>query len=540
MTTVCSAGIGGLGNQLKCLCSALKQVDFDPSRVSVQWSQTPNQVDCQFEDLFVRWPMFVRGQSDPKVIRTWRLLIDDEVPAGFSSCARSFEEEVPATHKYIDFEYERTPQSAIEPYLKAFQVVEKHISEGIVQDVTHFVNEHFAGEGFVGVHIRTWKSDGARKNWFNFDELCNTVLALCAAGHRCFFLCSDDVETTKALRKEIRNYLGDTGLVVSWNHKLEYGVTKNAFVEMLILARSKVFVASMYSTFSEIAWWFGACRQQVFVPVCPLENIKRFSNGEINVYWSLRDTAHLIDDFVGSQCIMDYSRHYRRFFTELSFKSNPKAFMIDVGAHVGLASLPVAVAGFRVIAIEAIPSNARALKLGVLHNGVSERMLVLNAAASEKDGDWLNIFTPNDRTDNASLNPVSANANVRSNVVDSFCVPSISIDSILFDGDNATKWAIEDAVLLKIDVQGAEMAVLKGAANFLRLAQPRGNLTIEMEYDKNLFSHHGTQGRDLIEFILNLGYQVVSPIILADKQEIDEFLKRIGTCDLIIKSRCAV
>jgi FkbM family methyltransferase len=58
--------------------------------------------------------------------------------------------------------------------------------------------------------------------------------------------------------------------------------------------------------------------------------------------------------------------------------------------------------------------------------------------------------------------------------------------------------------LVKIDVEGFELNVLKGAENIIKQHQP----TLFIELDDNNLKQQGQSARELVEFVVNLGYQV--------------------------------
>ena len=61
---------------------------------------------------------------------------------------------------------------------------------------------------------------------------------------------------------------------------------------------------------------------------------------------------------------------------------------------------------------------------------------------------------------------------------------------------------------LKIDVQGSELKVLKGAKRLLR--ENKGRCKLRLEMDENLLNRAGTGGSEIVAFMLSLGYRVVA------------------------------
>ncbi len=268
------------------------------------------------------------------------------------------------------------------------------------------------------------------------------------------------------------------------------------------------------------------------------ETLREFSHDGLKVYWDIVDNAHRADPEINSRIIREYRAHYvgliKRAEAARGAHSVASPFMIDVGAHAGLASLPVAAAGYRVLSIEPNPTSMRALRVGALANGVNERVTIVEAVVGDHHGGWTNLYVPNGRADTSStcINTMSSSAAKH-------VVPLVRLDELVFGEEEGSvrsshKWLPTDARLLKINVQGAELSVLRGATRFLREAS---NLTIEMGYDPALFSSHGFTGSEILSFILSVGYIVVHPMVVKCVPDIDLFVRSVGVCDMIIERR---
>jgi FkbM family methyltransferase len=124
---------------------------------------------------------------------------------------------------------------------------------------------------------------------------------------------------------------------------------------------------------------------------------------------------------------------------------------VDVGANIGTTSLAAIRAGAsRVIAVEPAPANVSSLRLTIADNGLSERVELVEAAASDRDG-----------TVRLDLSPAnSGDHRVRverahEDATESVEVPARTLDSLVEDPDRVgLVWA---------DVQGHEAHVLAGA-----------------------------------------------------------------------------
>ncbi|MFZ0847079.1 MAG: FkbM family methyltransferase [Pseudolabrys sp.] len=173
----------------------------------------------------------------------------------------------------------------------------------------------------------------------------------------------------------------------------------------------------------------------------------------------------------------------------------PGCVVIDVGAHVGLHSLVlsrlVGEAG-SVVAIEASPANAALLRRHLQWNDC-RNVTVVEAAAGDKDGQVSFSYRPN-ATDPGGF----ANSLAYENGGDVVTVSMITLDKI---AENISP------DLVKVDVEGAEYLVIKGAETLLRRCNPLLVIAFHPESMQQLssspaalvtlLSSYGYEGRDL-------------------------------------------
>jgi FkbM family methyltransferase len=129
--------------------------------------------------------------------------------------------------------------------------------------------------------------------------------------------------------------------------------------------------------------------------------------------------------------------------------------MFDVGANVGyytlLASHKVGPTG-RVVAFEPLPENVRLVRRHLRLNRV-RNVSLHEVAVSDHDG-------------HARFAPHASNAMGKLSDTGSVDVAMVSLDSMTNAGQ------FPDPSLLKIDVEGAELGVLRGASHVLGRARP--------------------------------------------------------------------
>lgn len=164
---------------------------------------------------------------------------------------------------------------------------------------------------------------------------------------------------------------------------------------------------------------------------------------------------------------------------------------IDVGANKGsyLWALSKAIPDGAVVAFEPQPVLAEYLRRSCLKSGLKN--VVIEAAGCSEVSGQLSLAIPGDGTSSpgASFEPAVAAAQPCRFV----SVPTVSLDSY-FAGETRRIGA------LKIDVEGHELSVLKGAKDLISYHKP----TIVCECEER----HLTRGtvNDVIEWVQSMGY----------------------------------
>lgn len=161
--------------------------------------------------------------------------------------------------------------------------------------------------------------------------------------------------------------------------------------------------------------------------------------------------------------------------------------VVDVGAHTGLYSLLAARTNpnAHVIAVEADPYNAVALATNARGTGVR----VVAMAASDTVG--RTTFRQNLGTVGSSLLDRSGTGPVRVVEVETTTIDALSLDA--------------RSLVLKIDVEGAELAVLAGAADTIARAR---EATLLVELNPKALAAGGHTGAELVATLEALGLEV--------------------------------
>jgi FkbM family methyltransferase len=172
--------------------------------------------------------------------------------------------------------------------------------------------------------------------------------------------------------------------------------------------------------------------------------------------------------------------------------------LFDVGAHFGLFSLASLHYGgprARAIAIEPSPTAVRILQLHARLNGVVDRLHVVRAAASDSPG-WRPMLPVGVIADGYYIEPTRHHP--RSDLVR---VPAITLDTMVQElGFLPTH--------LKIDVEGAEAEVLRGAVATLTAPRPP---IVFLELHNSAMRRTGRDSAAPLEFLSQQGYRFFRP-----------------------------
>ena len=152
--------------------------------------------------------------------------------------------------------------------------------------------------------------------------------------------------------------------------------------------------------------------------------------------------------------------------------------LLDIGAHVGDWAIPFAAAGMDVCAFEPNPTFANLLRHSVIHNNVN--VLVYECAVSD--------FTGTAHLTGEDIGGGGASIVLHFDGAVSETVHTLSLDSLGLAPD-----------IIKIDTEGAELDVLRGAVETITKHQPL--LLFECWQDER-----GQRIEDLFRRVDSLGY----------------------------------
>jgi FkbM family methyltransferase len=177
-------------------------------------------------------------------------------------------------------------------------------------------------------------------------------------------------------------------------------------------------------------------------------------------------------------------------------KLKPEDTFIDVGTHIGWYSLNAAqVVGIKgkVVAFEPNPACIDVMEKNVKLNKLSNLVLE-KIALSDKEGEfdfWIGDDMGGsfikENTQRLTVDRKIKKVKVKAMTLDAYC----------------KKHQVKNITLMKIDVEGAEMQVLKGAKNTLKKFEP----DLIMEVVDDTLGKNQSSKNELLKFLSNLGYQ---------------------------------
>lgn len=162
---------------------------------------------------------------------------------------------------------------------------------------------------------------------------------------------------------------------------------------------------------------------------------------------------------------------------------------LDIGANVGMFSMSVAneLHNVAIHAFEPVPANFSILELNLNVNNMEDRIVVNNLAVSHHcstismvvNGQLSHVIQneSKDKLTTVSINTVS---------VDYYC-----------DSNEVT-----DVQLIKCDVEGFELDVLRGAEKVIRSQRP----ALVLEIEEKWTSRYGYSAKDIFSFLQEFGY----------------------------------
>lgn len=186
---------------------------------------------------------------------------------------------------------------------------------------------------------------------------------------------------------------------------------------------------------------------------------------------------------------------FRDDYDALLDRLRPGDRVLDLGGHLGTFALAAAALGCQVVCVEAAPAHVRLLEASVRRNGF-DALTVVHAAVADHQGTV--EFVPSGPWGTIA-NPVvrAAPGEIQLRAYEPISVPAVTVDALL----EQLGWSRVDAV--KIDVEGAEVMVLRGMAGLLARPDPP---MVLYESNSRALDFFGQTRADLLAQLERHGY----------------------------------
>jgi FkbM family methyltransferase len=172
------------------------------------------------------------------------------------------------------------------------------------------------------------------------------------------------------------------------------------------------------------------------------------------------------------------------------------AVFLDIGANIGFYSLSAAKHGAKVYAIEPNAQAYSQLKNNIQLNP-DLNIQAFNFACADRDGEV--SFTVAVDAAYSSMHDTAYDwQDWKIQKSEQVTVPAKKVDTLI------DELAIDTIDYCKIDVEGGELSVLKGAVNTLSQNKIKA---LQIEIDSATYHGAGYQPQDLVEFLKSFGYQ---------------------------------
>jgi FkbM family methyltransferase len=212
----------------------------------------------------------------------------------------------------------------------------------------------------------------------------------------------------------------------------------------------------------------------------------------------------------------DYEPENVKVFTEW-VAANPESLVLDIGSSVGIFSLLALSTSrrCRVVAFDSDPPSLAALRRLCRFVSGDRLQVVRGFVADIGRGERGRDLADAAAKTNKLLADIAPQANLESMTFTCLShentgdIPAYTLDE-LFAGDGAPA----GKCLVKCDVEGAELLVLRGAERFLRGASPALLLSVHRPH---MLAEYGHTQDEVKTFLQGLGYQI--RVVAVDHEE---------------------
>ena len=194
---------------------------------------------------------------------------------------------------------------------------------------------------------------------------------------------------------------------------------------------------------------------------------------------------------------LQYGSYEKDEFNFFLKELKPSDFCIDIGANIGAFSIFFAKKSFKVTSFEPISFNCKLLALSSNLNSINN-IQIENTIISDFNGECKFLIANESGLSGIISDDIENHKEYLKKTYNDFAKEIITIKSRTLDS-----FDIERVDIMKIDVEGAELKVIKGATNTLLRCKPR-ILMIECE-DKTLKLYKNSL-KELVNHLKNINY----------------------------------
>lgn len=177
----------------------------------------------------------------------------------------------------------------------------------------------------------------------------------------------------------------------------------------------------------------------------------------------------------------------------------PGCVVLDVGANVGFYSISLGntlkTIGGKLFAFEPVPSNVKRIEETISLNGLEKTVRTFNVALGNEEG-FIELAMENDH------GATTGNAVMITDTIADEIPPNVTAAITRLDL-LAEEQKIESCRLIKVDIEGAEVMFLRGAAGFIRAHRP----IIYGEFNSYWIKRFGCSFLDAVALLAPIGYR---------------------------------
>lgn len=202
----------------------------------------------------------------------------------------------------------------------------------------------------------------------------------------------------------------------------------------------------------------------------------------------------------------EYEADTVEFLLGLREATGTRGYVLDVGANVGLLSVPLAMllrereggGGPSVVAIEALPDNAAALRENIRLNGLEEACMALEFAVGDREK-AVEIQVEGNLRRGDGTGTANVIADDSGYVCERIPLRLTTLDSLAASGALTAGCSV-----VKIDTDGYDLKALQGGVAFLGRERP----AVFGEFMAHCLRWHGQGVSDVVSFCDGLDYSV--------------------------------